>query len=193
MVGLITRLRAGTDDFYNYTYYGGSIAAQAHREGWNKGLRDEALTRFRSERRANPPDNYRVKAIAEVRALTSRRKRRGKFVSWLAMIAWLMSGFYCLVTDTQSSYIPLRLLAYFVVGAFIAKILIGGCFQILWGAANLCQLGLMAAIEGTISFRWTGFRKPIMSCVFGFGICIAEIILTAALASWVFRHAVIGV
>lgn len=199
-VSLLNRIQAATDTFYNHTYYAGFIAVQAHREGVDKGLRGAALAQFQNERKSNPPDEYRAKAVAQAQALTARRKLRGKLLSWLVAIVWISSGLYLFSSASQTSLFSVGGLGFFVIGTLVAAFFIGGVFQILFGLSNLLRLIVegvvmwaIGSVLNTAVFEGVNARiiiklRLVPTIIFGGTIIILQIIVTVFVAFWVFRH-----
>jgi len=195
-LALFKRIQAGADTFYNILYYRGSISVQAFREGRDKGLVGDALAQFRNEQIANPPDYYNTKAVAEVHALTIKRKARLPLVRGLALTVWLLSSCYLFVTHGQTSFFSIKFVGFVVIGAIAASLFIGGAFHILWGVANFLQLvveGLVEKIVGKIvavepSQDWIRFERALIKIIFNLIMCTAEVVSTFALASWMFYY-----
>jgi hypothetical protein len=196
-MSFLSRLRAATDTFYDHIYYSGSLSVQAHREGMTNSLRGPALAQFVKERRANPPDNYKAKAVADARTRTARRKLRGRYVGLVAAIVWLSSGLYFLTNASGVS--PFATVAYLAIGVVVATIFIGGLFQIFFGLSNFLQLAIIGMIEGVVG-RLSGRERVrpsdvafelALRLVFGAGLFAIEALVTILVARWAFEYFVV--
>ena len=192
MPSLLTRFQAATDTFYDHLYFAGSVSAQAFRDGWAKGLRGPALKQFVKAQRANPPDSYKIKAVAEARTNTVIRKFRGRTVIALAAVLWLAAGGYWTVTNA----VPVSAtLAYFVIG-LVAVAVISVVFQILFGLTNLLR-GLVNAAYGWIAARVTGrerfnaFEEALemaFTVLVAIAVFVLEVLATLLAAHWAFEN-----